>query len=160
MEDARTIHCANNSDALFGGRAPFGSQGAMPESSGAYYLMGDDGQVLISIEQHKCDRIIIVRKNNYAGDITSERHVLLLDGREHSDTRWLGHGEPSTSSAKFVGSELSVEDRVPGDSVFTTTFSLTADRDLQEDSDSDVFRRVDGRRVDSRQSPFVIKAQR
>ena len=46
----------------------------------------EDGQVHIAIDQHGCDRISIVRKSGYLGTLTSETHVLKLDGKEQKDS--------------------------------------------------------------------------
>ena len=51
-----------------------------PNLSGTYVKQGEDGQVEIVIDQHECDRISIVRNNNYLGTKTSEKHILKLDG--------------------------------------------------------------------------------
>jgi hypothetical protein len=105
-----------------------------PNLSGKYVIQGEDGQVHISIEQHKCDRIIIVRESGYLGTITSEKHILKLDGREQADTPWLGAARPYRTSARFMGSDLLVEAMPEGDSPLTIIYSLTAGRDLQEDA--------------------------
>jgi hypothetical protein len=102
-----------------------------PDLSGAYLLQGEDGQVRISIKQHNCDRIVIVRENNYLGTITSETHTLALDGKEHPDTPWLGARKPGQTSARFQGSELWIETKTAGDATLAMIYSLTADRDLQ-----------------------------
>lgn len=108
-----------------------------PDLSGTYLLLGEDGQVRISIKQHNCDRVIIVRENNYLGTITTEKHDLALDGREHADTGWLGSRRRGETSAKFMGSELRVDTKGEGDTAFTMIYSLTAARDLQiEDLDN------------------------
>src|SRR5438046_2117561 len=54
--------------------------------SGKYVNQGEDGQVHISIEQERCDRVTIRRENNYLGTITSEKHVLKLDGKVQEDS--------------------------------------------------------------------------
>ena len=82
-----------------------------PNLSGNYMIQGEDGQVHIAIDQHDCDRISIVRKNNYLGTITSETHILKLDGKDQKDSPWFGSSEQYRTSAKFVGSELRVTAR-------------------------------------------------
>ena len=105
--------------------------------SGTYLLQGEDGQVRFSIKQHNCDRMIIVRENNYLGTISTEKHDLMLDGREHADTPWLGGRKGGKTTAKFLGSQLRVDAKVEGDATLTMIYSLTSARDLQiEDLDS------------------------
>lgn len=125
-----------------------------PNLSGRYMLQGEDGQVHISIQQRKCDRITITRKSGYLGTITSETHLFTLDGKVQPDTPWFG-GSPRqyTTSAKFVGSELVVEAKGAGDLPLTVIYSLNSDRDLQEEALID-------RRGDSRGSPSVAKRQK
>src|SRR5262245_63711167 len=53
--------------------------------SGKYMFQGEDGQVHISILQERCDRAIIRRDSGYLGKITSEEHVLKLDGTVQDD---------------------------------------------------------------------------
>jgi hypothetical protein len=108
-----------------------------PDLSGTYMLQGEDGQVRISMQQVNCDRMIIVRENNYLGTISTEKHDLALDGREHADTPWLGSRRRSKTSAKFIGSELRVDTKGEGDVAFTMVYSLTSARDLKtEDLDN------------------------
>ena len=105
--------------------------------SGTYLLQGEDGQVRFSIKQHNCDRMIIVRENNYLGTISTEKHDLMLDGREHADTPWLGGRKGGKTTAKFLGSQLRVDAKVEGDATLTMIYSLTSARDLQiEDLDN------------------------
>lgn len=85
-----------------------------PNLSGTYLIQGEDGQVQISIEQYKCGRIEIVRDSGYDGEVTPEKHVLKLDGKDQADTPWLGAGGLPSTSARFVGSELLVEVRIAG----------------------------------------------
>ena len=108
-----------------------------PNLSGRYVKQGEDGQVLITIDQQECDRITIVRRNNYLGTITSERHVLKLDGKDQKDSPWLGGSEQYRTSAKFVGSELQVTTRLTRGSTFTMIYALTAAGDLLEESAND-----------------------
>ncbi len=103
-----------------------------PNLSGDYIIQGEDGQVNIAIQQHECDRINIVRKSNYLGRITSEKHMLKLDGKDQQDSPWLGGTEQYTTSAKFVGSELRVKARTTNRSTLTMIYSLTPARDLLE----------------------------
>lgn len=124
-----------------------------PDLSGTYLLHGEDGQVQISIKQYNCDRIIIVRENNYLGTVTSEKHALALDGKEHADAPWLGARKPGKTSARFVGSELRIEIKIPGDAALTMLYSLTPGRDLQEQAFND-------RRRDDRGSPSIATRQR
>lgn len=121
----------------------------MPESFGSYVSQGEDGQVHIAIDQHGCDRIEIVRRNNYLGTITSETHTLKLDGKEHKDSPWLGGAEQYRTSARFVGSELQLKARTNGGSTLTLIYALTRGRDLLEEA------RTNGRGV-----PVVAKRQK
>ena len=100
-------------------------------------IQGEDGQVYITIDQHECDRISIVRKSNYLGTITSEKHLLKLDGKDQKDSPWLGSTEQYRTSAKFVGSELQVKARTVGGSTLTMIYSLTPVRDLLEEAFTD-----------------------
>jgi hypothetical protein len=105
--------------------------------SGTYLLQGEDGQVRFSIKQHNCDRMIIVRENNYLGTMTTEKHDLTLDGTEHADTPWLGGRKGGKTTARFLGSQLRVDANVEGDATLTMIYSLTSARDLQiEDLDN------------------------
>ncbi len=100
-------------------------------------IQGEDGQVHIAINQHECDRISIVRKNNYLGTITSEAHILKLDGKDQKDSPWLGSSEQYRTSAKFIGSELQVKARTTSGSILTVIYSLTPARDLMEEALTD-----------------------
>lgn len=104
-----------------------------PDLSGAYVMQGEDGQVQIVITQHDCDRIEIVRNNNYLGTVSSERHTLKLDGKDQKDSPWLGSPEQYRISAKFVGSELHVKARTTTGSALTMIYSLNSAGDLLED---------------------------
>jgi hypothetical protein len=104
-----------------------------PNLSGNYMIQGEDGQVHIAIEQHGCDRIDIVRKNNYLGEITSETHNLKLDGQERKDSPWFGGSEQYSTSAKFIGSRLQIKARTTGGSTLTMIYSLAPSRDLLEE---------------------------
>ena len=121
-----------------------------PNLSGNYVIQGEDGQVHISIDQHECDRINIVRKSGYLGTITSETHILKLDGKDQKDSPWLGSKEQYTTSATFVGSELRVRARTTSGSTFTMSYSLTPARDLLEEA----------RLADRRGVPLVAKRQK
>jgi hypothetical protein len=120
-----------------------------PNLSGNYMIQGEDGQVHIAIDQHECDRISIVRKNNYLGTITSETHTLKLDGQDQKDSPWLGSTEQYRTSAKFVGAELQVKARTTGGSTLTMIYSLTPARDLLEEA-----------RTNRRGVPVVAKRQK
>src|ERR1035438_3127418 len=96
--------------------------------SGTYLLQGEDGQVRFSIKQHNCDRMIIVRENNYLGTISTEKHDLMLDGREHADTPWLGGRKGGKTTAKFLGSQLRVDAKVEGDATLTMIYSRSEER--------------------------------
>jgi hypothetical protein len=103
-----------------------------PNLSGNYMIQGEDGQVHISIDQHECDRITIVRKSGYLGKITSETHILKLDGKDQKDSPWLGGREQLRTSAKFVGSKLEVKARTSSGSTLALIYSLTSSGDLLE----------------------------
>src|SRR5262245_21513646 len=72
-----------------------------PDLSGKYMIQGEDGQVHISIEQEQCDRVTIHRESGYLGTITSEKHVLKLDGTVQDNSPWFGGTEHYETSAKF-----------------------------------------------------------
>ena len=93
-------------------------------------IQGEDGQVHIAIDQHDCNRISIVSKSNYLGTITSETHILKLDGKDQKDSPWFGSVEQYRTSAKFVGSELLVTARTTDGSILTLSYTLTPARDL------------------------------
>lgn len=57
--------------------------------SGKYMIQGEDGQVHITINQHACARIEIVRATSYLGAITTEKHFLSLDGNLQADRQWI-----------------------------------------------------------------------
>lgn len=103
-----------------------------PNLSGSYIVVGEDGQVQISIEQHECDEITIVRKSTYLGTTTSEKHVLKLDGKLQEDSPWLGGTEPYKTRAKFVGSKLQVKAQTVNGTTLTMIYSLNSERDLLE----------------------------
>ena len=111
-------------------------------------IQGEDGQVRIAIDQHECDRSNIVRKSNYLGTITSEKHILKLDGKNQKDLPWLGSTEQYRTSARFVGSELRVKARTTGGSTLTMIYSLTPARVL-----------LVGAFTDRRGVPLVAKRQ-
>jgi len=104
-----------------------------PLIAGKYVIQGEDGQVHISIEQEGCDRVTIVRESGYLGTITTERHVLKLDGAVQDDSPWLGSGEQYQSSVKFNESALQIEAKTTNDTL-TMTYSLTQEGDLLEDA--------------------------
>lgn len=103
-----------------------------PNLSGNYMIQGEDGQVHISIDQRRCDRITIVRKSGYLGKITFEKHTLNLDGIDQKDSPWLGGSEQFRTSARFVGSKLEVKARTSSGSTLTLIYSLTSSSDLLE----------------------------
>jgi hypothetical protein len=121
-----------------------------PNLSGNYIIQGEDGQVHIAIDQHDCDSISISRKSGYLGKITSETHVLKLDGTDRKDSPWMGGAEQYRTSAKFVGSELQVRERTTGSSTLTIIYSLTPARDLLEE----------GRLTNRRGVPVLAKRQK
>ncbi len=122
-----------------------------PDFSGRYMIQGEDGQVHISIEQDHCDRVTIRRASGYLGTITSEKHVLKLDGTVQDDSPWLGSTNQYKTSAKFNNSALQIEARTTTGSTFTMIYSLTPDGDLLID---DI---LNGRRAGG---PVVAKRQR
>jgi hypothetical protein len=103
-------------------------------------IQGEDGEVHISVKQERCDRINIVRNSGYPGTITSEVHVLKLDGKVQEDSPWMGSADQYKTSAKFDGSVLQLQARTPRGTTLTMIYSLTPDRDLLEDV------LIDGRR--------------
>src|SRR3954466_10037116 len=70
-----------------------------PDLSGKYMIQGEDGQVHVSILQEHCDSAIVRRDSGYLGKITSEEHVLKLDGTVQKDSPWLGSTDRYESSA-------------------------------------------------------------
>ena len=102
--------------------------------SGKYVIQGEDGQVHISILQERCDRATIRRDSGYLGKITSEEHVLKLDGTVQEDSPWLGSTDRYETSAKFNNSALQIEARTGKGSTLTMIYSLTPDGDLREDA--------------------------
>jgi hypothetical protein len=123
-----------------------------PNLSGNYLIQGEDGQVKISINQHGCDRIKIVRRSGYLGTTTAEKHSLRLDATNQKDSPWLGEAEKCRTSAKFVGSELQVEATTRRGATLTLIYSLSPDRDLLEAA-------LIGRRGDGRGVPSVARRQ-
>ncbi|HYR43127.1 MAG TPA: carboxypeptidase-like regulatory domain-containing protein, partial [Terriglobia bacterium] len=111
-----------------------------PDLSGNYMIQGEDEQVHISVKQERCDRINIVRNSGYPGTITSEAHVLKLDGKVQEDSPWMGSTDRYKTSAKFDGSVLQLQARTPRGTTLTMIYSLTPDRHLLEDV------LIDGRR--------------
>jgi len=103
-----------------------------PNLSGNYMIQGEDGQVHISIDQRRCNRITIVRKSGYLGKITFEKHTLNLDGNDQKDSPWLGGSEQFKTSAKFIGSKLEVKSTTSNGSILTLSYSLTSSGDLLE----------------------------
>jgi hypothetical protein len=102
--------------------------------SGQYLIQGEDGQVRISIEQQRCERISIIRRSGYLGRITSETHTLTLDGKVRKDLPWFGGSdECCETSAAFVGPTLRIEARAAQGPVLTITYSLTPARDILEE---------------------------
>jgi hypothetical protein len=98
-------------------------------------IQGEDGQVHISILQERCDRITIRRDSGYLGKITSEEHVLKLDGTVQDDSSWLGSTDRYETSAKFNDSVLQIEARsTTTGSTLTMIYSLTSDGDLREEA--------------------------
>jgi hypothetical protein len=102
--------------------------------SGKYMFQGEDGQVHISILQERCDRAIIRRDSGYLGKITSEEHVLKLDGTVQYDSPWLGSTDPYETSAKFNDSSLQIEARTTTSGTLTMIYSLTSEGDLREEA--------------------------
>jgi len=102
--------------------------------SGKYVFQGEDGQVHISILQEHCDRAIIRRDSGYLGKITSEEHVLKLDGTVQHDSPWLGSTDRYETSAKFNDSALQIEARTTTGSTLTMIYSLTSEGDLREEA--------------------------
>ena len=119
--------------------------------SGKYMIQGEDGQVHISIEQERCDRVTIRRESGYLGTITSEKHVLKLDGTVQEDSPWFGSTNQYKTSAKFNNSALQIEARTTTGSTLTMIYSLTPEGDLLID---DI---LNGRRAGG---PVVAKRQR
>jgi glutamine amidotransferase-like uncharacterized protein len=102
--------------------------------SGKYMYQGSDGQVHISIAQERCDRVTIRRDTGYLGKITSEEHVLKLDGKVHEDSPWLGSTDQYKTSAKFNRSALQIETTSSKGSTLTMIYSLTSEGDLREEA--------------------------
>jgi len=102
--------------------------------SGKYMFQGEDGQVHISILQERCERAIIRRDSGYLGKITSEEHVLKLNGTVQEDSPWLGSADRYETSAKFNLSALQIEARTPRGSTLTMIYSLTSEGDLREEA--------------------------
>jgi hypothetical protein len=102
--------------------------------SGKYMFQGEDGQVHISILQERCDRATIRRDSGYLGKITSEEHVLKLDGTVQEDSPWLGSTDRYETSAKFNRSALQIEARTTTGRTLTMIYSLTPEGDLREDA--------------------------
>lgn len=102
--------------------------------SGKYMFQGEDGQVHISILQERCDRAIIRRDSGYLGKITSEEHVLKLDGTVQADSPWLGSTDRYQTSAKFNHSALQIEARTATGGTLTMIYSLTSEGDLREEA--------------------------
>src|SRR2546422_3072332 len=111
-----------------------------PDLSGNYMIQGEDGEVHISVKQERCDRINIVRNSGYPGTITSEVHMLKLDGKVQEDSPWMGSADQYKTSAKFDGSVLQLQARTPRGTTLRMIYSLTPDRHLLEDV------LIDGRR--------------
>ncbi len=97
-------------------------------------IQGEDGQVHISILQERCDRAIIRRDSGYLGKITSEEHVLKLDGTVQEDSPWLGSTDRYETSAKFNHSALQIEARTSTGRTLTMIYSLTPEGDLREEA--------------------------
>jgi hypothetical protein len=104
-----------------------------PNLSGKFMIQGEDGQVHISIVQQGCERITIIRENSYLGDVTTERHILTIDGKAQPDSAWFGGLKQSKTSAKFVGSKLQLEVQTPGDLTVTMVYSLSSANNLVEE---------------------------
>ena len=102
--------------------------------SGKYMIQGEDGQVHISIEQERCDRVTIRRESGYLGTITSEKHVLKLDGTVQEDSPWFGSTNQYKTSAKFNNSALQIEARAPTGSTLSMIYSRTPEGDLLEEA--------------------------
>src|SRR5438876_11690027 len=58
--------------------------------SGAYVMQTKDGQVHISIQQERCDRVTLRRATGYLGQIAAENHVINFDGLFQADGPWFG----------------------------------------------------------------------
>jgi hypothetical protein len=93
-------------------------------------FQGEDRQVHISILQERCDRAMIRRDSVYLGKITSEEHVLKLDGTVQDDSPWLGSTDRYETSAKFNDSALQLEARTTTGGNLTMIYSLTSAGDL------------------------------
>src|SRR5262249_48543334 len=119
--------------------------------SGRYVIQGEDGQVHISIEQERCDGATIQRESNYLDTITSEKHVLKLDGTVQADSPWMGSTDQYKTSAKFNNSAMQIEARTTTGSTLTIIYSLTPEGDLLIDDF------VNGRRTDG---PLVAKRRK
>jgi hypothetical protein len=107
---------------------------ACPDLSGKYIFQGEDGQVHISIEQERCDRVAIRRETGYLGTITSEKHVLKLDGTVQKDSPWLGSTDQYKTAAKFNDSALQIEARSNTGSTLRMIYSRTPEGDLLEEA--------------------------
>jgi hypothetical protein len=102
--------------------------------SGKYMFLGEEGKVHISIMQERCDRATIRRDSAYLGKITSEEHVLKLDGTVQEDSPWLGSTDRYETSAKFNRSALQIEARTTTGRTLTMIYSLTPEGDVREDA--------------------------
>jgi hypothetical protein len=101
-----------------------------PDLSGRYMIQGEDGQVHISIQQERCDRITIRREIGYLGTITGKTHVLKLDGTDQEDPPWFGETEQYKTSARFNDSALHIEARSNSSSALRMIYSLNPEGDL------------------------------
>jgi hypothetical protein len=103
-----------------------------PDLSGRYMIQGEDGQVHISIQQERCDRITIRREIGYLGTITGETHVLKLNGTAQDDPPWFGGTEQYKTSAKFNDAVLQIEGTSNAGTTLTVIYSLNLEGDLLE----------------------------
>jgi hypothetical protein len=121
-----------------------------PNLTGEYVIQGEDGQVHISIQQERCDRLTIRRETGYLGTITGEKHVLILDGLFQDDPPWFGGTERYKTLAQFNDSTLHIQARSSRGNTLRMIYSLNLKGDLLEDV------LVNGRGA----GPIVAKRQR
>ena len=104
-----------------------------PNLSGTYVIQGEDGQVHISVEQERCDRVTIRRETSYLGRITGEKHMLNLDGLFQEDQPWFGGTGGYKTLTMFNGSALHIQARSNRGSTARMIYSLTPEGHLLED---------------------------